>query len=155
MREFRFRAAAALELRRRQEHDAGSVLVHAEARFRQSQAAKEAAEVQRRTAQTSQVEQSRCGTDVATLEWHRNWIIRLAATVERLQSEVVLKATAVREAEGEWRGARRRRLALERMKDRAWRRFQQEQQRHELKVTDELARLRHTMAESAGERNDS
>jgi len=155
MRDFRFRAAAALELRRRQEHDAGHVLVHAEARFRHAQAAKEAAETQRRGAQTAQVETSRRGTDVATLEWHRNWILRLAATVERLQSDVELKATALRTAESEWRDARRRRLTLERMKDRAWRRFQQEQQRQELKVIDELARLRHTMAESASERNDS
>jgi flagellar export protein FliJ len=155
MPDFRFRAAAALELRRRQENDAGNVLVHAEARFRHAQAAKQAAETQRRHAQTAQVEESRRGTDVATIEWHRNWIIRLAATVERMQNDVDLKATAVQTAEGEWRDARRRRLVLERMKDRAWRRFQVEQQRQELKVIDELARLRHTMADSATERNDS
>jgi flagellar export protein FliJ len=155
MPDFRFRAAAALELRRRQEHDAGNVLVHAEARFRQAQAAKHAAETERRGAQSAQVEETRRGTDVATLEWHRNWILRLATTVERLHNDVELKATAVRSAEGEWRDARKRRLALERMKDRAWRRFQQEQQRQELKVIDELARLRHIVAERASERNDS
>jgi flagellar biosynthesis chaperone FliJ len=34
------------------------------------------------------------------------------------------------------------------MRERAWRRYQQEQQRQELKVIDELARLRFVMAEA-------
>lgn len=139
MPDFRFLAAAALELRRRQENNAGNVLVHAEARFRQAEPAKQAAETQRRHGQIAQVEVSRRGTDVATIEWHRNWILRLAATVERLQNDVDLHATAV-QTEGEWRDARRKRLVRERMKDRAWRRFQLEQHRQELKVIDEFAR---------------
>jgi flagellar biosynthesis chaperone FliJ len=34
------------------------------------------------------------------------------------------------------------------MRERAWRRYQQEQQRQELKVIDELARLRFVMADA-------
>lgn len=153
MSDFRFRPAAPLKLRRRHEDDVGHVLVHAETRFRHPQTAKQVAETDRRNAKTAHVEESRRWTDVATIEWHRNWILRLAAAVERLQNDIDLKATAA--AEGQWHDARRKRLMIERMKDRAWRQFQLEQQRRELKVIDELARLRHTMADSASERNDS
>ena len=38
--------------------------------------------------------------------------------------------------------------AIERMRDRAWRRFQQEQHRQETKVIDELARLRFVMPDA-------
>jgi flagellar export protein FliJ len=155
MAEFRFRAAAALELRRQQENAAGAVLATAEARLREAEACLETGLTQRKSAQAAQVEDARRGTHVATLEWHRNWIVRLAATVERLRRDVAVQAEAVKNAEAAWREARRRRLALERMKDRAWRRFQHEQRRQELKVIDELARLRFAAPRLADERNDS
>jgi flagellar export protein FliJ len=63
-------------------------------------------------------------------------------TVEAVRHEVDARGEVVRQAEQGWREARQRRLALERMRERAWRRYQQEQQRQEMKVIDELARLR-------------
>ena len=152
MREFRFRAAAALELRRQQENAAGAALAQAEARFHEAEAVLQAAIAKRQTAQAVESETTRRGTDSATLEWHRNWIVRLATDVRRLRQESAVHAAALRAAETAWRDARRRRLALERLKDRAWRRFQQEQHRQELKVIDELARLRFAVPELADER---
>lgn len=142
MADFRFRAAAALELRRQQETAAATALARAEGLFREAQAVLARADEARATAQDAQRTTERRGTDIATLEWHRNWIVRLTLTVETVRREVEARAAVVRQAEQGWREARRKRLALERMRERAWRRYQLEQQRQELKVIDELARLR-------------
>jgi flagellar export protein FliJ len=152
MGEFHFRAAAALELRRQQESAAAAALAQAETRFREAEAVLAAGIAKRRAAQAAQNDTACRGTDIATLEWHRNWIIRLAATITRLRHDVDMRAAVVRDAEAAWREARRKRLALERMKDRAWRRFQQEQQRQEQKVIDELARIRFAVPGLADER---
>lgn len=144
---FRFRAAAALELRRKQETDAATELAKLEALLRAAEARVSDTETQRQRAQDDQRDVERRGTDAGTLAWHRHWITRLAAAIDALRAEVEAQAQVVRQAEQRWRDARRRRLALERMRDRAWRRHQQAEQREELKVIDELARLRFVMAE--------
>jgi flagellar protein FliJ len=147
MADFRFRAAAALELRRQQETAAATDLARAEAQLREAEARVANAEAQRRTAQDQQQTAERHGSDAGTLAWHRNWIARLAGTVEALAQEVIARTLVVRQGEQRWREARRNRLALERMRERAWRRYQQSQQREELKVIDELARLRFVLSE--------
>jgi flagellar biosynthesis chaperone FliJ len=43
--------------------------------------------------------------------------------------------------------SRRRRLALERLRDRAWRRYAEAERREENRAMDELARIRFVMAE--------
>lgn len=148
MTDFRFRAAVALDLRRKQETDAATALAVAEAEFRAAEAHAAQAEADRRTAQAEQQTVARRGTDAATLAWHRNWIVRLSNDLAERRRQVDRLAEVVREAEARWRKARQRRLTLERMRDRAWRRYQQDQQRQELKVIDELARLRYVVAEA-------
>lgn len=148
MADFRFRAAAALELRRQQETAAATALARAEGLFHEAQALADGADQARIDAQEAQRSAERRGTDMATLEWHRNWIVRLTQTVETVRREVDARAEVVRQAEQGWREARRKRLALERMRERAWRRYQVEQQRQELKVIDELARLRFVMPDA-------
>jgi flagellar export protein FliJ len=148
MAEFRFRAAAALELRRQQESAAATALARAEGLFHEAEALAARAVQARVDAQEARQSAERRGTDIASLEWHRNWIVRLTVTVETVKREVDARAEVVRQAEQGWREARRKRLALERMRERAWRRFQVEQQRQELKVIDELARLRFVMADA-------
>lgn len=148
MSEFRFRAAAALELRRKQETEAGTALALAEAELRASEQLAAQAEASRRTAQQQLASIERGGSDVETLLWHRNWIVRLSNDLTDRRRQVNDLAEAVRQAEERWRQARQRRLALERMHERALRRFKQDQLRQELKVIDELARLRYVMPDA-------
>ena len=147
MTDFRFRAAAALDLRRRQETTLSTSLAVAEAEFRAAEAHASQAEADRRTAQEHLVTAERRGSDMPTLVWHRNWIVRLANDLAARRAYAETLAQTVREVEAQWRLARQRRLALERMRDRALRRHEQEQQRQEIKVIDELARLRFVMAD--------
>jgi flagellar export protein FliJ len=148
MSEFRFRAAAALELRRKQETEAGTALALAEAELRASEQLAAQADHARRSAQQDLVSIERQGSDVETLLWHRNWIIRLSNDLAERHRRVSELADVVRQAEERWRQARQRRLALERMHERALRRFKQDQLRQELKVIDELARLRYVMPDA-------
>ena len=148
MSPFRFRAAAALDLRRRQEQDAGARLARAEADLRAAEAQAADAEGARRDAQQQLGTLERRGSDVVTLMWHRNWIVRLTNDLAARRQRVDQQTQAVRHAERDWRQARQRRLALERLHDRALRRHRQDQQREELKVIDELARLRFVTADA-------
>lgn len=147
MAAFRFRAGAALDLRRKQEQDAAAALSRVEARFREAIEACQATEVQRAKAQADQASQAERGIDMATLFWHRNWITRLQASVDHLRNDVRTEAAAVEAAKRAWSLARRRRMALERLRDRALTRYRAEEERQERKVIDELARIRFMMPE--------
>lgn len=147
MADFRFRAQAALDLRRKQEDEAATALAQAESACRLAEARRDRAEADRRTAQEQLATAQRFGSDISTLLWHRNWIARLAAEVDTAKVDVEARAAEVRVAEEAWREARKKRLALERLRERAVRRHQHELQRQELKVIDELARLRFIFAD--------
>jgi flagellar export protein FliJ len=148
MAAFRFRAGAALDLRRRAEDAALAVKARAEARFREAYEAVEAADVRRAEAQATLVRVERQGSDVDTVLWHRNWIVRLTADLGQLRRDLDARAREVRAAGDAWREARRRRMAIERMRDRAWQRFQKEALREEMASMDELARIRFVMPDS-------
>jgi flagellar export protein FliJ len=148
MARFRFRAEAALDLRKREEKDALVARAHAEARFREVHEALLEEERRRETAQRNLVLLERQGSDVDTLLWHRNWIVRLAANVDRLRRDLEDRAREVKAADGVWRDARKRRMALERMRDLALQRFQKDELRQETKSMDELARIRFVMPDS-------
>jgi flagellar export protein FliJ len=148
MRAFRFRAAAALELRQQQERTAAAAYGRADAALREAQAAEtQARRAQADAAQAVMTLQCR-GTDIAELTWHRNWIVRCGEIVERQVHEVAARARVAATAEAAWHEARRKLRALERMRERAWRRYQEAQTRLELKQIDELARVRHVLAAS-------
>jgi flagellar export protein FliJ len=142
---FRFRAAAALELRQQQETAAATALARAQAHFRERDGAVVEAQAAHGEAQQRLIHLERTGTDAATPLWHRNWIVRLAADVDALRRDREVAGQAVRHAEAAWRDARQKRLALERLRQRAWRRHLHVEQQQELKVIDELARLRFVM----------
>jgi flagellar export protein FliJ len=144
MRPFKFRAAAALDMRRKEEDAAVLELARKEASFRQIEASLQSAERTREGALADQHKQSQQGIDIATLFWHRNWIVRLQATVVDLRAELHTAQQAVQIARQAWQLAKRRRLSLERLRDRAQARHRADEQREELKVIDELARVRFT-----------
>jgi flagellar export protein FliJ len=151
MRPFKFRAAAALEMRRKEEDAAALELARKEASFRQIEAGLESAERARATALADQHAKSQQGIDIATLFWHRNWIVRLQATVVDLRAELHTAQHAVHIARQAWQLAKRRRLSLERLRDRAQARHRADEQREELKVIDELARVRFTTPDAGME----
>jgi flagellar export protein FliJ len=148
---FKFRAAAALDLRHKQEQEAATALARVEAHFREANEACEAAERHRTQAQADQMAQAYRGIDVSTLFWHRNWINRLQATVYDLRADTRTKADAVDTAKRAWQLARQRFLALDRLRERATARHRAEANRQELKVIDELARIRFVMPDGARE----
>lgn len=141
---------AALDLRRQQESAASAVLAAHEADLRAADALLAAAVADRQTAEADAIVAERAGGDIGTVEWHRNWIVRLSRGVDRAQSERDERAGRVRDAAAVWREARRKRLGLERMRDRALRRFQDAERRIEQAEFDELARLRYVMPEGKG-----
>jgi flagellar export protein FliJ len=120
-----------------------------EAQFHEAQEASAAMEQSRARAQADGLAQSRVGMDVAALSWHRNWITRLQAAVEDLRANERIHQAAVDKAEAAWRLAKRKRLALDRLRDRALERHRADELREENKEIDELARLKFTMAEPA------
>jgi len=151
MRPFKFRAAAALDIRRKAEDAAALELARKDASFRQIEASLESAQRARETALADQHAQSQQGIDIATLFWHRNWIVRLQATVVDLRADVNTAQQAVIVARQAWQLAKRRRLSLERLRDRAQARHRADEQREELKVIDELARVRFTTPDAGME----
>lgn len=146
MTPFRFRAGAALDIRRRQEDDAAAALARAEAHFSEANRACADMEQVRGRAQQDHAAQAARGIDASTLMWHRNWIVRLDATVSDLRESRRVAQDAVTAARQAWQFARRRRLALERMRDRALARHRDTARLLEAKEIDELARIRFTGA---------
>lgn len=141
---FRFRAAAALEVRRRQEDDAQAECLRKEAlKLAAVRRCDEIAE-QRRQAAEALMNSERQGEDFSTQTWHRNWITGLAATAQSAAGDVAKATHAVEQARRVWQEARKKRLVLERLRDRAWRRFRHEEAQREQRVIDELARVRFT-----------
>ena len=149
MADFRFRAQAALDLRRQQEDAAATALAHAQAELQRVLDHRAAVQAERAAALANQSAQQRAGTSGAALEWHWNWINSLAAAVERLGRDLDARRLDVGAAERVWHEARRRRLAIERMRDRLQRRHQAAEQRKDAKTVDELARLRFVLPNAA------
>jgi flagellar export protein FliJ len=141
---FRFRAAAALEARRRQEDDALAECTRKDGL--KLAADQRCVDVARRRTEAAHalVDAETRGEDGATLAWHRNWISGLAGAAEVAARDAVLATDAVAVARRAWQDARKKRLVLERLRDRAWRRFQHDEARREQRVIDELARVRFT-----------
>jgi flagellar export protein FliJ len=142
---FRFRAAAALDVRLTEERAALEARTRAEALFTEANDAVVRARDARAQAERDVVALAERGSDLDTLLWHRNWIVRLAATVDRLDRDREARDGDRHAADLAWRDARRRRLALERLRERAWQRFQAGERRQETRVMDELARIRRAL----------
>jgi flagellar export protein FliJ len=139
---FRFRAAAALDLRQKQETAAAQALARAETALHEAELRRRHADAERQRAQTAALAAERDGTDGHALAWHRNWIVHLANLIELRTRELEAARDVVRAADAIWREARKRRLSLDRLRERAWHRHQQAEKQEERKAIDELARLR-------------
>ncbi len=146
MRAFHFKAAKALELRRRREEDATLALVKA-------QHLASSADVRLRAAQDSAVgaaqrldEVQREGAPAWLLGWHRSWIVRKTEEADVSRRDAAVAAAKVAVAEGTLREAHKQRRVLERLQDRLAERHAREGVRLELKDMNELASTRYAAA---------
>jgi len=153
MKTFRFRAAVALDVRRRQEEAAEALLRRAEADWSSARAHWELSRVRVGEATGQLASTARGGAEGHVLTWHRNWIVGLQTEVERSGQVAAQMAVVASQALRVWQTARRRRLVLERLRDRAWERHRQAENREELKLIDELARTRYVTARASMEGN--
>lgn len=139
MASFRFRAQAVLDLRRSQDEEAQRSLARADAGVRQASARLERATDEVAKAIAAAPAGSR--PDVTLMAWHRNWIVgrqHHAATrrdeLEEQRRQAVLAAQAAQQA-------RRRLRSLERLRERALRRFLASERRRQQKELDALGTM--------------
>lgn len=147
---FRFRAAAALDVRKQQEDAALTEAARREALRRDAEQRVASIRAERDAAAMRLAQASAAGIDAGDHAWHRNWITALGAASERAAHDAVTAAHAWDEARRAWQEARKRRLVLERLRDRALRRFRHEELRREQRVIDELAQVRFNTRALAG-----
>lgn len=143
MRPFRFRAEIVLDLRRREEETMRTALARQRAIRDAAHAAVAAAREAVADAGRALDRAAAGGTTHGTLEWHRSWIARLRMGVQaalRLAGETDL-ATA--RATTALNLAMQRRRVLERLRDRAWKRYCVARDRAHIQEMDQLASLRY------------
>jgi flagellar biosynthesis chaperone FliJ len=156
MQPFRFRAAGALDLWRKEEDEARNVLARAEAAERTAAARLGDAEeaVQAEAARLDALQRE--GATAWLMSWHRSWISkqRLDVQTSRRDREAATQVTT--HAAVALRHAHRRRRTLERLRDRTLRKYDLEVKRQDTIAMNELAGLRYVArsAESQGEPND-
>lgn len=139
---FRFRAAAALDMRRKQEDAARLALAVAEnAVIAATQKARDAAD---RVSDEGRklVDAQREGTEAWRVQWHRAWIARQRADAAARAQEVGERTGEARAAADVAREAMKKRRVLERLRDRSWHRFQKDEHDQHVRDMNELATLR-------------
>lgn len=153
---FRFRAAGALDLWRKQEDEARSAMARAEAVERA------AAERVAGAVDALQVEGARLdglqreGATAWLMGWHRSWIAKQRVDVETCRRDREAAVVVVTHAALALRDAYRRRRTLERLRDRSLRKYEIDVKRQDTIAMNELAGLRHVARSAAleGERSD-
>jgi flagellar export protein FliJ len=143
---FRFRAEAALDLRRTQETDAAAAFGRADAAARLAAETRSEAYATRDRAREDLAALGRRGTDVDTLVWHRNWIDHLGRRIADATRLCEARSAEAADARRAWEQARQKRRALEHLRDRALARFARDERRREAIAMDEIARLRYVSA---------
>jgi flagellar biosynthesis chaperone FliJ len=148
---FRFRAAAALDVRRKQEDAARLVAAEAEtARETARQRAEDARSAALADGERLVAAQS-AGVEAWRVQWHRAWIeqqrreaIARAGEAEKRTAEAAVAQRAVQEAF-------KRRRVLERLRDRASRKFRRAADQQHVREMNELATLRFVAQIAEGE----
>lgn len=142
MATFRFRAAAALDLRRKQE-DAARLEV-ARAEMAVMAANERSREARSRVTDEGDrlVHLQQDGAESWRVQWHRAWIDRQRTDAEARAAELKARAQEAAQAAQVAREAMKKRRVLERLRDRAWHRYQRVQHEQHVKDMNELATLR-------------
>ena len=141
MRPFKFRAQAALELRRRQDEAAQRALAIASAACHMAEERVVLAGTALAEAQRGARDGFRSVTDAHELIWQGNWILGLERDVARTRQVLEDRRIEERRAAEIAQHARMQVRVLERLKDRAFQAWKLEVQRSEQKALDELGSL--------------
>ena len=142
---FRFRLAAALELRRQQDAEAQRARSVAALTLQAAEAAERAAGDTLADALERATAAERAGNDAPALAWHRNWIIRWRVEIAK-RREVVTKRTAdLRIAAERALEAQRKFRSIDRLRERALEAHVAESRRIEQQEMDRFGVLRFTI----------
>ena len=153
---FRFRAAGALDLRRKQEDEARIVLARAEAAEREAAARVGAAEDAQQAEAIQLDALQREGAEAWLISWHRSWMMKQRLDLQACRRDRETAGQVRAHAAAALHQAYRRRRTLERLRDRTLRKYEVEVKRQDTIAMNELAGLRHVAraAEFEGERSE-
>jgi flagellar biosynthesis chaperone FliJ len=150
VRPFRFRAQAAVDLRRREFDEARRVLARASIDLRAAEDVRAEAEARllaaRDVAAREQGGEMRGSIDTARWQWHRSWILRLEHERAVCAADVAARERDVSRAAAAAQTARQRLEVLERFREKARRAWEHVAAAEEQKQIDALATLRHVAA---------
>jgi flagellar export protein FliJ len=146
---FVFRAAAALDIRRREEESARQRLAGAERAV--NDAAARLQEAERAVAEEAErlVGIQRHGTEAWRIACHQAWIEQQRRVVVERGTELSARRAEAKKAAAAAIEAATRRKVLERLRERAWRRHRRAEDEQHIRDMNELATLRF-VAQGAG-----
>jgi flagellar export protein FliJ len=143
MRPFRFRPQAALDLRIKQEEHALGALARAQNALATATVRTTAAIDNAVAAADAFASAQRDGVNGTHIGWHRSWIVRQRLEVDARRREAAVSAAGVDGATASVRAAHQRRRTLERLRDRAGRKYEHDVQREATKEMTLLAGVRY------------
>jgi len=149
MKHFRFRAQAALELRRREDDAATRVLAQAERQLRQARALLTEVDGRITDARRQLMDGPGGVASLADARWHRSWIVRLDMERRAATERVVAREGAVAAALLARRRTHQRLESLERFREKALDRHEAEGEAAEQKLLDALGTMRYMAARRA------
>lgn len=152
MRPFRFRAESALELRRKLEDDARTILARAQNAAAMAEARLATARAATADAGAHLIAVQTQGAPIWLIDWHRSWILKKSREADACQHQAAAAHTVVARATQTLHEAHKKRRVLERLKERLAARHAREADRQELAQMNELATMRYLIA--AGERKE-
>lgn len=144
MRAFKFRAQAALQLRRREHDQALVLLARAQAALRIAQRGVEEADRALADADQHTRDAMQPAGPGTPLEWYRSWRVRLTRERQQCEDHRVAHEAQTQQATGVVNSTRTRVRSLERLHDNALAAWQLEAGREDQKTMDALAAIRFT-----------
>jgi flagellar export protein FliJ len=151
---FRFRAAGALDFRRKQEDEARVVFARAEAVEREAAVrlghAEESVKVEGERLEAVQ----RAGATAGLINWHRGWIANRRVDADACRRVRETAAEALEREALALREAYRRRRTLERLRERTLRKYELDVKREDTRSMNELAGLRHVARAAESRRTE-